>query len=1334
MSDDMMDQAALAKSLNEMLNQINNKMNTYASSARDQATYASQVAESFRKSSETYNKITNSSQSISKNITQFSAQIEKSLDNNKVLNYFDNYSKDMEKVTEKYESTSKASKELTDAAKDANKAATENAKSFDTAFKANKSGLDKLHKANKENLNSLSKLNNTLSSITDSHNEFVQKSEEAANAANKFANALKSVTAGAFGFLKVLGSIVGLISNFFKSAMTLPFMVLDRVAQLGNALREDIVVTIGQAAQDSKEFFDSLSSIGQGIQNVANIGIGMLKTFENYNSDAVKLFGEGASGIANMTKETTESIKNMGHYSEYFGQTITRNKEALFHYTRIKRIMGLTAEQEAYYAQDAGINLMSVSKRIGEVALMTDAVGKQYGIDGKRLMLNFNKLRTDIALFSHLSDEELLKTTSRLTQMKISVEDASAVFKKFNTFEDAANSVAMLSQTFGMNLDAMDIIQANNPEDIINMFRDGMIATGRTFDELNRFEKQILADQTGMSQEGLKALMTLRDKGLTHSEAVQAMQDQTPEAQQLKAIKELSSSMKMLQKVMNFNSPFEAFLKGLGKNAAASASARKAFMSLSNTYQMIHDFALDLDGDTVDALTEPVILIVNVMKDILNSPAFKGGLVSLVKSFGDLATYAFGITDVDKIYYEVRDSVLNRDKSKNKEFVNDLKNMEKGFASGSKAKELYDEYKKKYKGKISGQMFLDFLKEFRNQGINNSKIKAEYEKLSKEFGDKYKFSSLTRVEANADGSYMTSTIGQRLTDTINANSDNFAKFFDLTGSVAGGIIKGAMIFLASGLNAITDALIASDGMTFAEKGKTFFETFFDWQPGELDQLLNEVTGAFTGLLTQTDKAFTIGSWFLGQFGDLVGMLAETFWFALKGVGRKLLPGFFGETSTSDILYQNKIGKKGFTEKDLKRKQQGRGSVDASSFDASDRASQESFVLKLGNVKNLSKDQPDIYKSLKSLESKAMRDDISSEDYNLLTMLEEASSFNPGKLSATAAARFKDTATGKKLRKQSMDAFDTAIFNQFKGKNNETAIMFNQLKTDLGEGGKYHNIASNLTVQNLINDLRDFKTGVDRIYAAKTFSDIGVNRNDSAYLREVARYMTNTASYGQDFEDDIATRTHNAFKRVFDASRGFLDNAKNMKTEDLAKLVGSTGLSRSTLKLNEMLDRSGVSFMKTFLNYYPERVGGLTNRENVQDAMVAKPGGAVDTIFRNLKTMTGSATQASSNISGLFASSEVNAFSDESEREHKEAEAKFDSLLANAKNKNISSKINLKQLRKALITTGLFDDMLRPDFVSPSTYRPTGDSAVAASYQDGKPAQFSHDEYPQGEFA
>ena len=90
----------------------------------------------------------------------------------------------------------------------------------------------------------------------------------------------------------------------------------------GDALRTDLVTVIEQAAQDTKEFFDSFSDIGQGIRRMTSMGKGMLLEFENVNSDAVKLFGQGAQGIATMIKETSSSIKAMGNYSEVFGSTI----------------------------------------------------------------------------------------------------------------------------------------------------------------------------------------------------------------------------------------------------------------------------------------------------------------------------------------------------------------------------------------------------------------------------------------------------------------------------------------------------------------------------------------------------------------------------------------------------------------------------------------------------------------------------------------------------------------------------------------------------------------------------------------------------------------------------------------------------------------------------------------------------------------------------------------------------------------------------------------------------------------------------------------------------
>lgn len=1320
---DMGDQLSLSKSLNKLLSEINSKMNIYTAAARDQATLAGQVAESFRQSSQEYKKITASAQSISQNVTQFSSHMENSLKNNKVIEYFDEYSSQMENITDKYDNTSKASRDLTTAATEANKAANKNATALDKAFSADKKALDSLYKSNKSNLNSLSKVSDSLGELTNSHNEFVEKAEEAAAGANKFAAAIKSTLSVGMGVLKVIGSIVGLMANFFKTALTLPFMVLDKIATLGNALRQDVAVTIEQAAQDSKDFFDQFSNIGQGIRKMTGMGKGMLKTFESYNSQAVKLFGEGAAGISNMIKQTTESIKNMGSYSELFGQTITRNKDALFHYTRLKKIMGLTADQEAYYAQDAGVNLISVNDRMTVVALKLDATGKEFDVDSKRLSLNFNKLRTDIALYSHLSDEELMKSTARLTQMKVSVEDASNVFKKFNTFEDAANSVAMLSQTFGMNLDAMDIIQANNPEDIINMFRDGMIATGRTFDELNRFEKGILADQTGMTQEGLKALMTLRDKGLTHSEAVDAMKDQTPEAQQLKAIKELSSSMKMLQKIMNFNSPFDAFLKGLGKNAAATGKARKAFMSLSNTYQMIHDFALNLDGDTVAALAEPVILIVNVMKDIFNSPAFKGGLVSLVQGFGELATFAFGITDSDKIYYEVQDSLSKLSKNQNLKLSANIKtNIETDTDLSKATKDLWKKHSSK-KGSTRNK-FAKFLKEFKQKAADDPAIAAEFDKMMDKFGKTYNFTALNRkIQDSRSGKKAASSLTERVQKTINSSQSNFKAFFDISGQTMGAMLKGAAVLLTSGINVINYALdqVKAEDIMGKSGGKTLLERFFDWDAGEFEQIGKVLEEALASLFTRTGKLFFFGTWLLEQFAQLTLQIGGMFFDALMSAGRKIAPSFFDKNLSAREIAKNERdkGDKAFT------------GVKDQRLDNIGMGSQEGKTSALKKIKGIyDKKGPKGYDAevlsgaMSDIQANVNDDILSRSDYGKLFAIEKMLKHGQGTASGVPGVKaafqgdnfekLQSTFQGviSDLIRTGIDKdFEEKLRARYKKSQGGMTILGNKLFVGGNLLGKIKEIKG--------SEPEDFKKNIKKDETFMKLFGKNFDLLQAGKIKEIkAALREETSLFGND-----------KFSEALGGVRGITAYTLRNMPDDVSSLF--TQLSQRTGLSGNFNDLTQEALQKDIIDV---KDGFFS------DMFAVKPGGAVENVMTLLSSATVGAGEAISNISSMFSGTNIQTenkkYTAEDLMKLKEGIKKMKEEMNSDKNVNASLKITASDLEKfaiELIKNGnLRSGLSRHDIVSRDTLYFSGESTNSSSGQDGRPSVFASDPYPEGE--
>ena len=78
-----------------------------------------------------------------------------------------------------------------------------------------------------------------------------------------------------------------------------------------------------------------------------------------------------------------------------------------------------SSEDVSYLALDAATSMKDINVRMGELGVTLSSVSKEYGVDRKRLSKNVMILRRDITQFGHLSDEELARTTARLTQMKV---------------------------------------------------------------------------------------------------------------------------------------------------------------------------------------------------------------------------------------------------------------------------------------------------------------------------------------------------------------------------------------------------------------------------------------------------------------------------------------------------------------------------------------------------------------------------------------------------------------------------------------------------------------------------------------------------------------------------------------------------------------------------------------------------------------------------------------------------------------------------------------------------------------------------------------------------
>jgi len=422
-----------------------------------------------------------------------------------------------------------------------------------------------------------------------------------------------AIASGAVG--KTFKFATGIIQGLYKGikttteyVLTLPVKIGEWAGKIGNSIRQELVEVIGQAVENTKEFFDLSSNGGSAMSRLGSIASGALGSFQSVNSEMTKMFGFGAQGASNMIQQLSQGINSMGVFSEIFADSTAKSGKSIEFYYKMTKGLGMSAEDTKYIVLEAAKNGEHYFATMTRVKESADVASKEFGINRKRLSMGFFELRKDIVNFGHLTEPELMKVVGKATQLGVEVKELTAVFGKFDTFESAAQSAAMLQQTFGMNVDALKLIKAEDPMDIVEMFRESMLMTGRSFDDLNRHEKSLMASHTGMSAEALKTIMNFRNLGKSYAEIKKQMNDQKPEERQIRAMKDMKSSFTEVKKVIEGKGFFENFLDGVKTTIKYNSQLGRAFVKVSQRMEDFYEKGLSLSKNQkrqMDAIFKP---------------------------------------------------------------------------------------------------------------------------------------------------------------------------------------------------------------------------------------------------------------------------------------------------------------------------------------------------------------------------------------------------------------------------------------------------------------------------------------------------------------------------------------------------------------------------------------------------------------------------------------------------------------------------------------------------------------------------------------------------------
>lgn len=426
------------------------------------------------------------------------------------------------------------------------------------------------------------------------------------------------------GVWGVIKSLTGGLFMMAKSIISIPFQMLSSLVKEadagggGNELAaayEKVREEFGSFKEATSR--DVIASARSMKGELANTGLSIYKTF---------------GGLAQRLDYFRELAQAMGATFGVLSRQFAENAEAIGAYQK-----GLGLSNEAMKAIGArafatGTQLTESLREVGNYALQ---MGQSFGISSKLISKDIGEMMVDFKHFGGLGVKEMANLSVYARRLGIDMKGVLGVVDKFDNFEDAAQGAAQLSQAFGLNVDAIKLMNAQNPAERVEMLRKSFFAAGRSIENMTRQERRLLASQTGLDDAVLDQVFSLKNQALSYDQ-VTKKSDAAKKSQlnQTQVLKQLSDNIQRLTQSgsSGMGGFFERFLQGFAKGIRRSQEFRELMRNLRIDLRATMQAGMQVGRMFVD-MFPGVKDILGGLRDIFNPRAFKNMLNGVVGSF-----------------------------------------------------------------------------------------------------------------------------------------------------------------------------------------------------------------------------------------------------------------------------------------------------------------------------------------------------------------------------------------------------------------------------------------------------------------------------------------------------------------------------------------------------------------------------------------------------------------------------------------------------------------------------------------------------------------------------
>lgn len=477
------------------------------------------------------------------------------------------------------------------------------------AYRAQAQFVDAICRAqdcfNKFDANKLNEIRDSLGNAQQTSERFGESMKKATEQGGFLSDKIKSITSK----LRKLAVPAEFI-NGFKAGLNFTKNMLQGLMKLGGVgfgLIKDLGMIFLSIPGRIMDFFQGAAGGGsdpyrQALEDLrkefGNLELGTSAAIKNMTESTKDLgesglalsrvFGYGREGLAKMLQENMELFKGMGPLGNRLAASI-RGAEGEF--TLFRKATNLSAEAMKSLQLTAEASGGDTAEAIRSMTKDIARAERAFGISAKEYGKDIDFMMKETATFGVMAPREMLKVSTYVKKLGVSMETLKKVMDKTMNFEDAAQQAAKLSEAFNIQIDAVKMMNEQDPTKKLDMIREGFFKAGRDIERMTVLEKKYLAEQTNMSDEEMRVAFSQKNRAVTGAALdAQMKKAQKTQISQAEAMQQLAKSIeRLVQSGSAMKGGFlEIFMKGFFSGIRRTKEFRSVVYALQRSMRAVY--------------------------------------------------------------------------------------------------------------------------------------------------------------------------------------------------------------------------------------------------------------------------------------------------------------------------------------------------------------------------------------------------------------------------------------------------------------------------------------------------------------------------------------------------------------------------------------------------------------------------------------------------------------------------------------------------------------------------------------------------------------------------